>query len=625
MSQSSTYPATKLLTLTNVTPWNIYLLELLFAYPDMGVAIRSGTPFELIKPTINDLFEDTDTRMYTFKRDGVTLTGESRKDFIYATKDYSKLEKGRKDEEAKVCALIVSSFSEEAKMQLRTNSAYIKAANDNNSFQMYTIAKAAHTRATSFAVAQHSFLQLLSLKMTSTFAEYIDRVLAQKDSFIAIFDPEGTGLMSIENILTMILVNGLPDDFKYMKDLMFSKDLMGEFPDFKETLQAMMTYDLNKQKVDVPSAIEAPPGPTILSASTTVPTNPAKTKCTICHMMFPKILRKDGCGEFTSCYPCSARAREARSAAAANPTPAQVKKAQAVILAANVAAKGPTSDSTIPPPTQRETSSINNYMELQHCSMTATTTIDDPAPRKPVPATPTPGLFILDSGSSLSLTPCMADIIDPLELTTPIHITGANGDIIYATHVGVSFFDPRHQVYFVPRSAAKLVSLGALSALGYTAHTGKDSSIVITASTGIILYSCPIQRNNTWIFPSHLLTGKTSPSITVLTGISDTSGANVLLSGALPHYQVPAQHRPLSPISALSATFATSITTIDTSTLLATPTSSTSPTPLATYSTPSAAPTLPVTSATTATSVTAAASASSAALSASPHRGCESY
>ena len=61
----------------------------------MGVAIRSGTPFELIKPTINDLFEDTDTRMYTFKRDGVTLTGESRKDFIYATKDYSKLEKGR--------------------------------------------------------------------------------------------------------------------------------------------------------------------------------------------------------------------------------------------------------------------------------------------------------------------------------------------------------------------------------------------------------------------------------------------------------------------------------------------------------------------------------------------------
>ena len=138
MSCPATYPPTKLLTLTNVTPWNIYLLELLFAYPDMGVAIRSGTPFELIKPTIDDLLEDTVIRMYTFKTDGITLTTESRKDFLYATKD----------EEAKVCALIVSSYSEEAKMQLRTNT-----ANDNNSFQMYALAKAAHTRATSFAVA----------------------------------------------------------------------------------------------------------------------------------------------------------------------------------------------------------------------------------------------------------------------------------------------------------------------------------------------------------------------------------------------------------------------------------------------------------------------------------------
>ena len=43
-------------------------------------------------------------------------------------------------------------------------------------------------------------------------------------------------MMAIENIITMVLINGLPDEFKYMKDLMFSKDLMGEFPDLKETL-----------------------------------------------------------------------------------------------------------------------------------------------------------------------------------------------------------------------------------------------------------------------------------------------------------------------------------------------------------------------------------------------------
>jgi hypothetical protein len=93
--------------------------------------------------------------------------------------------------------------------------------------------------------------------------------------------------------------------------------------------------------------------------------------------MFNKVLRRDS-KEFTNCYACSAKAAEARLAAAANPTTAQVKKAQAVILAANVAAKGPTSDPIIPPPTQRERDAINQFMELQHYSMTATTITKDP-------------------------------------------------------------------------------------------------------------------------------------------------------------------------------------------------------------------------------------------------------
>ena len=183
--------------------------------------------------------------------------------------------------------------------------------------------------------------------MTSSFAEYVDRLLAQKDTFIAIFDSDGTGTMAIDNIITMILVNGLPDEFKCMMDLMFSKDLMGEFPDFKETLQAMMTYDLNKQKVNVLPTVAVPPGPTIMSAATAIPITSSQVKCGLCSKMFNKVLRRDG-NELTNCYACSAKARKARLAATANPTSAQVKKAQAVILAANVAVKGPTSDPIIP-------------------------------------------------------------------------------------------------------------------------------------------------------------------------------------------------------------------------------------------------------------------------------------
>ena len=226
---------------------------------------------------------------------------------------------------------------------------------------------------------------------------------------------------------------------------------------------------------------------------------------------------------------------------AANPTPAQVKRAQAVILAANVAAKGPPLDSLIPPPTQRETSSINNYMELQHYSMTATTTTTDPAPKKLDPRTPTPEFFILNSGSSLSVTPRMADIINPIELPTPIPITGA-------THVGSTCLGTL--IHFVPKSAVKLVSLGSLTASGYMISITKDRSIVITSSTGTTLCTCPIQSNDTWIFPSHLMTRKISHPTAVSTGNSVTPGVTA------PPFSIPLDSRHFTKEEVKRATLA---------------------------------------------------------------------
>ena len=66
----------------------------------MDVAIRSGIPFKLNEPTMDDRFKNSNTRKYTFRQDGVTLDGESRKDFLSAITTYEKLEARRKDEEA---------------------------------------------------------------------------------------------------------------------------------------------------------------------------------------------------------------------------------------------------------------------------------------------------------------------------------------------------------------------------------------------------------------------------------------------------------------------------------------------------------------------------------------------
>ena len=59
-------------------------------------------------------------------------------------------------------------------------------------------------------------------------------------------------------------------------------------------------------------------------------------------------------------------------------------------------------------------------------------------------------------------------------------------------------------------------------------HTKKDRSIVITKPNGTILCSCPVQPNNTWIFPRQLMTGNLSPATAVPIGISGTPGATVL-------------------------------------------------------------------------------------------------
>ena len=68
-------------------------------------------------------------------------------------------------------------------------------------------------------------------------------------------------------------------------------------------------------------------------------------------------------------------------------------------------------------------------------------------------------------------------------------------------------------------------------------RTERDRSIVITTPTGSTLCSCPIQSNNTWIFPAHLMSGTFPPTTAVPTGISFTPNPTVL------HFSIPREDR----------------------------------------------------------------------------------
>ena len=107
---SELYDSSKLLNNLNVAKWDHHLREKLSAYPIMGKAIRKGIPFKATKPTVDDLFEDGG-RMYTHRVNSINLDSESRKDFLSACIMFEKTEVRRNEEEAKICALITSSFN----------------------------------------------------------------------------------------------------------------------------------------------------------------------------------------------------------------------------------------------------------------------------------------------------------------------------------------------------------------------------------------------------------------------------------------------------------------------------------------------------------------------------------
>jgi hypothetical protein len=75
--------------MTNVTNWEHQIKNKLTAFPDIGQAIRTKTPYVLAKPTIDDLIEDTNIRMYNLQPDNPTsLTEFSLNNFLKAKSNF---------------------------------------------------------------------------------------------------------------------------------------------------------------------------------------------------------------------------------------------------------------------------------------------------------------------------------------------------------------------------------------------------------------------------------------------------------------------------------------------------------------------------------------------------------
>ena len=86
-------------------------------------------------------------------------------------------------------------------------------------------------------------------------------------------------------------------------------------------------------------------------------------------------------------------------------------------------------------------------MQSQNYSLTATATIATSNNYSSQPDVPVDMPWLSDSGATYSSTNHLNDLHRPVKLPTPIPITGADGTIIYAIHVGSAHFDINHAVY----------------------------------------------------------------------------------------------------------------------------------------------------------------------------------
>jgi len=144
--------------------------------------------------------------MYNYQaNDPTTLTDSSLTNFLKAKAAFKNEDKNRRDEEAKVCHLILSSLCDEAQMHLRSVVAFTKATDDNDSYAKYSIAKDENSRSSSFAVAQSNFQQLLNIKKTGTFVALIHDLTDHRRKFCTIFEPDKSSAVKTNDLFLLIL------------------------------------------------------------------------------------------------------------------------------------------------------------------------------------------------------------------------------------------------------------------------------------------------------------------------------------------------------------------------------------------------------------------------------------
>jgi hypothetical protein len=231
-----------------------------------------------------------------------------------------------------------------------------------------------------------------------------DELLNQRIKVSAMFDPEGTGTIKIDDLFLVVLLNALPDKhFFYSKDKIFAENTANNIPDFFKTLETTTNFDNYKTTLsNDPTTSTTPAGHTALAAVTP---STSTSICVMCHKPFPTIISRESQKPFSYCYAYNKKRCDspdgtttANPAARSPPIPSaarpprqkQIQLVHAVLLAAKAADPIVATPAAVAPPSYDTV--YFNYDSMNHLS--ATTLSTDPSSL----------LSYMDSAASLHCT-----------------------------------------------------------------------------------------------------------------------------------------------------------------------------------------------------------------------------
>ena len=500
----SSYPSDKYLSIVNFPIWEEYTIAQLPQFPDAGIAILKNIAFILSMPTFDDVFfPGSLIPKYQFNSSGNVLTADSQRNFRSDLITYEKAVKDFKIEQAKVCAYLKSSFSEESLLLLKNNADYLTICTDNDSFNLFKLIKQTHFCSNNFSGMSFQAKDFFSLKQSpgQRYSEFQDIFLRAFKSFKYNFEDKLVpGTLNLNTLVCVLFCQALdPIFFEFTLNSVYAKLKPGELPDLKELMTIFQDFTIQKDSMHVLEPIEKLSALSLSSTIAISSTNGSAPTCTTCNVV--RTTYNSQYKKFNAqCKSCFLISKSLKSS-----TRTDVKNE---IVSDNMM--------------QQAKETLAKYREqlkkqslLLNSSIKADTTIDTDLDQDPdyynnlclssfFPTTALPinvidTNFYYDSCCSNTTTSIFSMLDNPIPLINPIHMNSSTGHTMIATHKGtLKGFPFPLRIYYCKEAVYQLISLGDLVRCGGSFSISQPSGSMLILHGTVILETSLLHSNNTW-------------------------------------------------------------------------------------------------------------------------------